>query len=240
MFFLEGIIFLNANVQSLCTLFWLFSARVNTVTEPVDDANFSAVNAILEEAERDYLKTLTTETIAKETPQEDISTPRTTLNQAEDSSPRRTTTPEVSTTSRGTSTEEEEDPRVRLIKAHLRDIQSWVNATRDQYTLILAYAHNLEQWTRSDKEGPPPTPNPALREFHRVPYPSCLANPTPIGRTSEPRVIPIVYPAHAEVQSASTDQVVLRIPKPRNYSTPIQYSRVNPKRHTTKRKRKDV
>ena len=71
---------LNANVESLCVLFCVFSARVNTETEPVDDANFSAVNAILEEAERDCLKTLTTETIAKEAPQEDISTPRTTLN----------------------------------------------------------------------------------------------------------------------------------------------------------------
>ena len=208
----------------------------------MDDANFSAVNAILEEAERDYLKTLTTETIAKKFPQENVSTPRTTLNQAEDSSLRRTTTPEVSTTSRGTSTEEEEDPRVRLIKAHLRDIQSWVNATRNQKTLILAYAHNLEQWTRSNKEGPPPTPNPALREFHRVPYPFCLANPliTRQEREKEPRVIPIIYPPHAEVQSVSTNQVVPRIPKPRSYTIPPTPNRVTPKRHTTKRKRENV
>ena len=223
----------------------LFSARVNTATEPLDDANFSAVNAILEEVERDYQEILTTEkTIAKRIPQEDTRTPeeprlqeaptstRTAL-QVEGKTPR-------SSTSRGTSTEDQEDPRVKVAHAHLRDIQSWVNATREQFTLILAYAHNLEQWTRSDKEGPLPTPNPALREFHRVPYPSCLANPITIGPTSEPSVIPIVYPPHAEVQSASANQVVPRIPKPRSYFIPPQYSRVTPKRHNIKRKREDV
>ena len=70
MFFLEEIIFLNANVQSLCVSFCLFSARVNTVTEPVDDANFSAVNAILEEVECDFQKATSPEITAKNTLQE--------------------------------------------------------------------------------------------------------------------------------------------------------------------------
>ena len=85
-----------------------FSARVNTETEPVDDANFSAVNAILEEVQRDYQKNLTTtEDIANTSTQEDHrpqeaqTSTRTSLNQAETSSPRTTTPPEVSTTSRG-------------------------------------------------------------------------------------------------------------------------------------------
>ena len=108
----------------------MISARVTTATANVDDANFSAVNAILEEAERDYKNSQTTEIITEEARilQEKSTTLRkkNSLTQAEESSPRTstTTTQEVLTTLRGTSTEESEDSRVTTVNTHIRDIQN--------------------------------------------------------------------------------------------------------------------